>query len=64
LIETQDWGIDTYIIDLTVFATASPRYFYDGSTAILLNIQKMTTIISWDNIDVFPIGDDFEITTM
>ncbi|MHA2056225.1 MAG: hypothetical protein ACW979_01215 [Candidatus Thorarchaeota archaeon] len=63
LIETQDWGIGTYIIDLSVFTTASPRYFYDGSTAILLDIQKLTATISWDNIDVLPIGDDFEITT-
>ncbi|MFW9805739.1 MAG: DUF2341 domain-containing protein, partial [Candidatus Thorarchaeota archaeon] len=63
LIESQDWVIGTYTIDITVFASTSPRYFYDGSTAILLNIRKLTTTISWNYIDVFPIGDDFEITT-
>ena len=63
LIESQDLEIGTYTIDITVYATTFPRYFYDGSTAILLNIKKLTTIISWDYIDIFPIGDDFEITT-
>ncbi|MFW9810083.1 MAG: hypothetical protein ACFFE6_11965, partial [Candidatus Thorarchaeota archaeon] len=61
-IESQYWLIGTYTIDITVYTTNSPRYFYDGSTAILVNVQKMTAAISWDNIDVFPIGDDFEIT--
>ncbi|MFW9963939.1 MAG: DUF2341 domain-containing protein, partial [Candidatus Sifarchaeia archaeon] len=63
LIESQDWAIGTYTIDITVFATAAPRYFYDGTTAVLLNIQKLATALSWDDIDIFPIGDDFEITT-
>ncbi|MFW9964862.1 MAG: DUF2341 domain-containing protein, partial [Candidatus Sifarchaeia archaeon] len=63
IIESQDWVIGTYTIDITVFTSISPRYFYDGTTAILLNIQKLTTVISWDDIAVFPIGDDFEITT-
>ena len=63
MIGSQDWGVGTYLIDITVFTSSSPRYFYDGSTAILLNLQKLTVAISWDNIDVFPVGDDFEITT-
>ena len=63
LIESQDWMMGIYTIDITVFTTTSPRFFYDGTIAILLNIQKLTTALSWDNIDVFPIGDDFEITT-
>ncbi|MFW9842232.1 MAG: hypothetical protein ACFFES_15145 [Candidatus Thorarchaeota archaeon] len=63
LIESQDWTIGTYTIDITVYTTASPRYFYDGTTAIQLRIQKLTTALSWDEIGVFPIGDDFEITT-
>ncbi len=63
LIETQDWAKGTYAIDLTVITTMAPRFFYDGTTTILLNLQKLTTTISWDNVGVFPIGDDFEITT-
>ncbi|MFW9787425.1 MAG: hypothetical protein ACFFE1_07105, partial [Candidatus Thorarchaeota archaeon] len=63
LIETQDWELGTYTIDLTVFTTTTPRYYYDGTTAILLNIKKLTTMILWDNIGVFPVGDDFEIIT-
>ncbi|MFW9893937.1 MAG: hypothetical protein ACFFFO_17170, partial [Candidatus Thorarchaeota archaeon] len=62
-IESQYWAIGTYTIDITVYTTTSPRYFFDGTTAILVNVQKMTAALSWDNIDVFPIGDDFEITT-
>jgi hypothetical protein len=63
LIECQDWAMGSYAVDITVFTATSPRYFYDGTTSILLRIQKLTTILSWDDIDVFPIGDDFEITT-
>ncbi|MHA2359147.1 MAG: hypothetical protein ACXAB5_02655, partial [Candidatus Thorarchaeota archaeon] len=64
LIESQDWTIGTYTIDITVHTTASPRYFYDGTTAIVLRIQKLNTALSWEEIGVFPIGDDFEITTL
>ena len=63
LIESQDWLIGTYTIDITVLATASPRFYYDGTVAIILRIQKLTTALSWDEIGAFPIGDDFEITT-
>ncbi|MGD9397286.1 MAG: DUF2341 domain-containing protein, partial [Candidatus Thorarchaeota archaeon] len=63
MIGSEDWGLGTYPIDITVFTSVSPRYFYDGSTAIIVNVQKLTVAISWDNLDVFPIGDDFEITT-
>jgi hypothetical protein len=63
VIESEGWAIGTYTIDITVFTTTSPRYFYDGTTALLLNVQKLSTALSWDDIDVFPIGDDFEITT-
>jgi hypothetical protein len=63
LIECQDWVIGTYTIDITVFASISPRYFYDGTTSILLRIHKLAVSLSWDDIDIFPIGDDFEITT-
>ncbi|MFX1482438.1 MAG: DUF2341 domain-containing protein, partial [Promethearchaeota archaeon] len=62
-IEAQDWPIGTYTIDITIHTTISPRYFYDGTTAILLKIQKLATVLSWDDVGVFPIGDDFEITT-
>jgi hypothetical protein len=63
VIESEGWVIGTYTIDITVFTTTSPRHFYDGTTAMLLNVQKLSTALSWDDIDVFPIGDDFEITT-
>ncbi|MHA2026961.1 MAG: hypothetical protein ACW98U_13760 [Candidatus Thorarchaeota archaeon] len=63
LIESQSWVLGTYTIDITVYSNTSPRYFYDGTTAIQLRIQKLTTALSWDEIGVFPIGDDFEITT-
>ncbi|OLS31169.1 MAG: hypothetical protein ThorAB25_04900 [Candidatus Thorarchaeota archaeon AB_25] len=63
LIETQDWIISDYTIDITVLSSTSPRYYYDGSTALLVRIQKLTAALSWDDIGVLPIGDDFEITT-
>jgi hypothetical protein len=63
LIECQDWVIGTYTIDITVFTSTSPRYFYDGTTSILLRIHKLAVSLSWDDIDIFPIGDDFEIAT-
>ena len=63
LIDSQDWALGTYAIDIAVLTTTSPRYFYDGTTAILLRVQKLAVVLSWDDVDVFPIGDDFEITT-
>ncbi|MFW9974496.1 MAG: hypothetical protein ACFFDQ_04490 [Candidatus Thorarchaeota archaeon] len=62
-IESQDWLIGTYTIDITVLAITSPRFYYDGTIAIILRVQKLTTALSWDEIGAFPIGDDFEITT-
>ncbi len=63
LINSQVWAIGEYTIDITVQTSVSPRYYYDGTTVIVVRIQKLTTALSWDDIGVFPIGDDFEITT-
>ncbi|MDH4213059.1 MAG: DUF2341 domain-containing protein [Candidatus Thorarchaeota archaeon] len=62
-IHTQNWTIGTYTIHITVRTTGFPRYYHDAETIIVLDIRKLSASLTWDNLDVIPIGDDFEVTT-
>ncbi|NHJ13848.1 MAG: DUF2341 domain-containing protein [Candidatus Thorarchaeota archaeon] len=61
-LDTDDWALGAYTLNLTLYSIASPRYYYDARTAIIVRIAKLTVDFSWDPIDTFPVGDDFGIT--
>jgi len=60
-LQTDSWGLGSHTVNLTLEGTDSPRLYYDAMNAILVNVKKLTTSLAWDNVDMFPIGDDFEI---
>jgi hypothetical protein len=62
-IPTQNWNVGTHMVYITVHTTSSPRYYQKAETIIVLEIRKLSTFLTWDDIGVVPIGDDFEITT-
>jgi hypothetical protein len=62
LLEMEKWALGPHTINLTLFATTSPRYYYDSKTAFIVKITKLATELTWDPIESFPVGDDFEIT--
>jgi hypothetical protein len=61
-LQTEGWALGSHTVNLTLFATLSPRFYYDASTAVIIEIRKVTTKLNWTPIDSFPVGDDFEIT--
>jgi hypothetical protein len=61
-LQTQGWALGLHTLNLTLFATSSPRFYYDADTAIIIEIKKVTTDLDWTPIDSFPVGDDFEIS--
>ena len=63
MLQTQNWAAGTYTIHITVRTTSSPRYYQYAETVIVLEIRKLSTSLTWDDIGVIPVGDDFEITT-
>jgi len=62
-IQTQNWTLGTYMIHITVRTTGAPRFYRYAETVIVLDIRKLSTSLTWDDLGVIPIGDDFEITT-
>jgi len=60
---TETWALGSHTINVTVLATNAPRYYYDTETALVITVQKLQISLIWDPVSVFPIGDDFEITT-
>ncbi|MFX1271105.1 MAG: hypothetical protein ACFFAX_05410 [Promethearchaeota archaeon] len=61
-LQTEGWALGSHTLTLTLFATTSPRFYYDATTAVIIEIKKVTTDLSWTPIDSFPVGDDFLIT--
>jgi hypothetical protein len=61
-LQTEGWALGSHTLNLTLFATTSPRFYYDTNTAVIIEIRKATTELDWTPIDSFPVGDDFEIT--
>ncbi|MHA2313568.1 MAG: hypothetical protein ACXADF_18995, partial [Candidatus Thorarchaeota archaeon] len=61
-LQTQGWALGSHTLNLTLFATSSPRFYYDADTAVIIEIKKVTTDLDWTPIDSFPVGDDFEIS--
>jgi hypothetical protein len=60
-IQTDTWMLGTYIVNLTLEANSSPRFYFDAKTAIEVRIRKLQVSMAWEHIDIFPIGDDLEI---
>jgi hypothetical protein len=60
-IQTNSWTLGTHIANLTLATTSSPRFYFDAKTAIEVRIRKLEVSMTWEHIDIFPIGDDFEI---
>jgi hypothetical protein len=60
-LQTDSWSLGPHTVNLTLEATDSPRLYYDAMSAIVVNVNKLTTSLTWDHVDMFPIGDDFEI---
>ncbi|MHA2600977.1 MAG: LamG-like jellyroll fold domain-containing protein [Candidatus Thorarchaeota archaeon SMTZ1-83] len=60
-LQTDSWGLGSHPVNLTLESTNSPRLYYDAMSAIVVNLDKLTTELTWDHVDMFPIGDDFEI---
>ncbi|MFX1331043.1 MAG: hypothetical protein ACFE9W_05785 [Promethearchaeota archaeon] len=60
-LQTTQWGLGSHTLNLTLFATSSPRFYYDGHTAVIIEIGKVKTGFNWAPIDSFPVGDDFAI---
>jgi hypothetical protein len=60
---TETWSLGSHTVNVTVLATSATRYYYDTATALVITVQKLQISLIWDPVSVFPIGDDFEITT-
>ncbi|MHA2385478.1 MAG: LamG-like jellyroll fold domain-containing protein, partial [Candidatus Thorarchaeota archaeon] len=61
-LQTEGWALGSHTLNLTLFATTSPRFYFDANTAVIIEIRKVTTELSWTPIYSFPVGDDFAIT--
>jgi len=62
-LHTDTWSLGSHTVNVTVLAASAPRYYYDTETALVITMQKLQISLTWDSVSVFPIGDDFEITT-
>ena len=60
-LQTNSWVVGTYVVNLTVKATSTPRYYYDSLLATQVIIRKLTTSLTWNHFDLVPIGDDLKI---
>ncbi|MFW9886046.1 MAG: LamG-like jellyroll fold domain-containing protein [Candidatus Thorarchaeota archaeon] len=60
-IQTDTWLLGNHIVNLTLETVSSPRFYFDAKTAIEVRIRKLHVSMTWEHIDTFPIGDDFEI---
>ncbi|MHA2210355.1 MAG: hypothetical protein ACXABV_14425, partial [Candidatus Thorarchaeota archaeon] len=61
-LQTDGWALGSHTLNLTLFATTSPRFYYDADTAVIIEIRKATTDLDWTPIDSFPVGDNFTIS--
>ncbi|RDE12504.1 MAG: hypothetical protein C4K49_09875, partial [Candidatus Thorarchaeota archaeon] len=60
-LQTSSWGAGTYVVNLTLKATTSPRYYYDSLLATQVVIRKLATSLTWNHFDLMPIGDNLRI---
>ncbi|MFX1271344.1 MAG: LamG-like jellyroll fold domain-containing protein [Promethearchaeota archaeon] len=60
-IQTDTWMLGNHIVNLTLDTVSSPRFYFDAKTAIEIRIRKLQVSMTWEHVDTFPIGDDFEI---
>jgi hypothetical protein len=58
---TSTWAVGVYSLNVTVSALDSPRYYEDVSFVVELTIRKLDVYLSWESLDSFPSGNDFEI---
>ncbi|MHA2377187.1 MAG: DUF2341 domain-containing protein, partial [Candidatus Thorarchaeota archaeon] len=61
-LQTEGWSLGSHVLNLTLYATTSPRFYYDAKTAVIVEIRKVSTHLDWNPVDSFPVGDDFQIT--
>nr|KXH77609.1 MAG: hypothetical protein AM324_03480 [Candidatus Thorarchaeota archaeon SMTZ1-83] len=60
-IDTTGWAIGVHSVNLTLEATSSPRYYEDAAISIQINIRRLNVFVSWEHMDPFPYGSDFEM---
>lgn len=58
-LNTQGWSVGVHQVNLTAYAKTSPRYYYDASLAIQVQVRKQQVILTWEHLDPIPNGDDF-----
>ncbi|MFX1416547.1 MAG: hypothetical protein ACFFC0_07020, partial [Promethearchaeota archaeon] len=60
-LDTSTWAIGTHTVDLTLEALSAPRYYEDASVTIEIEIRRLNVFVSWEHMDPFPYGSDFEM---
>ena len=58
-LDTSGWAVGSYSINVTVRATASPRFYMDSYIVIQLEIRRLGVYVSWEPLEPFPNGNDF-----
>ncbi|MFW9912439.1 MAG: LamG-like jellyroll fold domain-containing protein, partial [Candidatus Thorarchaeota archaeon] len=58
-LDTTAWSVGVYTINITIYATAAPRYYSDATISVDLEIRKLEVHMSWEHLEPFPNGDDF-----
>ncbi|MFX1266257.1 MAG: hypothetical protein ACFFH0_12800, partial [Promethearchaeota archaeon] len=60
-LDTSTWAVGSHTINVTVYATTGPRYYVDSSLMVELDIRRLGVFLSWEHLEPFPNGNDFEI---
>ncbi|MHA2602329.1 MAG: LamG-like jellyroll fold domain-containing protein, partial [Candidatus Thorarchaeota archaeon SMTZ1-83] len=60
-LDTSTWAVGFHTINITVYATTGPRYYIDSSVSIELVVRRLGVYLSWEHLEPFPNGNDFEI---
>jgi hypothetical protein len=57
--DTSGWAAGSYSFNVTIIATASPRFYMDSYIVVHLEIRKLGVYVSWEPLEAFPNGNDF-----
>ncbi|MHA2380464.1 MAG: DUF2341 domain-containing protein [Candidatus Thorarchaeota archaeon] len=60
-LDTSTWAVGSHTINVTVYAKTGPRYYLDSSLMVELDIRRLGVFLSWEHLEPFPNGNDFEI---
>ncbi|MFX1473554.1 MAG: hypothetical protein ACFFBM_13685 [Promethearchaeota archaeon] len=60
-LDTSGWAVGVHEINVTLLAVDSPRYYDDAVLSSQVEIRKLNVFLTWEHLDPFPNGDDFEM---